>query len=180
MVRITRDHARTQAVHWKDRTSATISFGSIKRTLKYLVHVRFKNLIETIRQKKAKLRLQKYHILVREATCIFVQIQGVPKLVYHLLATQSKIIARLTRSTKSAINHLNSKKKAKYLIRKKAKMASRFTHENVPIQAVHWETSFYQNACTTFIVAALKRTVSAVSVNSFSVKSQFTLCDARL
>ena len=133
-----------------------------------------------IHQKRAKLRLVNNHIFVRKATCIFVRIQGVPKLGYHLLATQSKIIARLTRSTKFATNHLTSKKKANYLIRKKAKMASRFTHVNVPIQAVHWETSFYQNACTTIIVAAFKRTVSAISVNSFSVKGQFTQCVARM
>ena len=149
------DHVRIQAVHNRDQTLPTISVKSMKRISKNWVSVRFRNLMIARYESKPKLRSLEFHIYVQKVACIFVQTKVAHRLESHFLATQSKIIAKLTKSTKYAKSHLKSNQMAKYLIRKKAKMESQFTLKNVPTQVVLWETSFYQDASTIITIAAL-------------------------
>ena len=136
--------------------------------------VRFINVIKTRHQNSAELRLPEYLMFLQKETCFSVQIQGAQRLGSHSLVIQSKIIARLTKSIKFVSSHSTSNKKARSLIRKRAKMASQYTHVYVQIQDVHWKANPYQNACTTITVAVLRKTVSAISESSFIVKNQFT------
>ena len=136
--------------------------------------VRFINLIKTKHQNSAELRLLEYLMFLQKETCFSVQIQGARRPECHSLVIQSRIIARLTKSIKFVSSHSTSNKKARSLIRKRAKMASQYTLVNVLIQGVHWKDNSYQNACTTITAAVLRKTVSAISEYSFIVKNQFT------
>ena len=138
MALIIKDLVRIQTVHKRDKTLPTISVKSMKRISKNWVSVRFRNLMIAIYKLKAKLRSLEFHIYVQKVACIFVQTKGAHKLESHFLVTQSKIIAKLTKSTKYAKSHLKSNQMAKYLIRKKAKMVSQYTLKNVPTQVVQW------------------------------------------